>query len=96
MKVSSVREWVPIGERTDKVGRIVVRVILIDRGKNKNMKGNLTRTFTVNDATVSEVAELTRGACQRTADLEAETASTAYETTENTGSGFPPAWGVTH
>ena len=63
MKVSSVREWVPVGDRTDRVGRIIVRVILIERGKNKNMKGNLTRTFTVNDATVSEVAELTRQAC---------------------------------
>ena len=62
MKVSSVREWVPVGDRTDRVGRIIVRVILIERGKNKNMKGNLTRTFTVNDATVSEVAELTRQA----------------------------------
>ncbi len=64
MKVSSVREWMPLGDRTDKVGRVVVRVILIDRGENGNMKGNLTRTFTVNDATVSAVAELTRSACQ--------------------------------
>ena len=83
MKVSSVREWMPLGDRTDKVGRIVVRIILIDRGENGNMKGNLTRTFTVNDAKVSEVAELTREAC-----LNGEHA--------NTSEPFPPTWGITH
>ena len=83
MKVSSKREWVPLGDRTDKVGRIVVRVILIDRGENGNMKGNLTRTFTVNDATVSEVAELTRSACLNGARVD-------------TSDPFPPTWGITH
>ncbi len=85
MKVSSVREWMPLGDRTDRVGRIVVRVILIDRGDNGNLKGNLTRTFTVNDATVSEVAEVTREACRDQESFNLKTPDT-----------FPPTWGVTH
>ena len=82
MRVSSVREWVPVGDRTDLVGRVIVRVILIERGKNKNMKGNLTRTFTVNDATVSEVAETTRDACRIRSNLKQTK--------------VPPTWGITH
>ena len=82
MKVSTVREWTEVGDRTDNVGRVVVRIILIDRGKNKNMKGNLTRTFTVNGAKVSEIAAITRGACY---DEEAEASFVV-----------PPTWGITH
>jgi hypothetical protein len=86
MKVSTVREWTEVGDRTDKVGRVVVRVILIDRGKNKNMKGNLTRTFTVNGATVSEIAAIARGACHDAV----EEAATPMALTS------PPTWGITH
>jgi len=90
MKVSTVREWTELGDRTDKVGRVVVRVILIDRGKNQNMKGNLTRTFTVNGATVSEVAGVTREACQFAAGQ--------LEAAEDEMAGYapPPTWGITH
>jgi hypothetical protein len=89
MKVSTVREWTEVGDRTDKVGRVVVRVILIDRGKNKNMKGNLTRTFTVNGATVSEIAELMRDTCYRAAD-QVEVGEVSVNFTP------PPTWGITH
>ena len=83
MRVSDRIPWEPVGDRTDKVGRVIVRVILSDG--NVNVKGNLTRTFSVHGATVTEVAQLTRGACQALADkVRAGMESEA------------PGWGWTH
>ena len=83
MRVSSTKWWHPVGDRTDKVGRVIVRVILVDRGDQKNMKGNLTRTFTVNDATVSEVVGVALDACRL------QSSTPLRITTPDT----PPGWG---
>jgi len=66
MYLSAKRDWEPIGARTDKPGRVLVRVILADR-HGTNVKGNITRTFSVHGAKVTEIAQITRNACQEVA-----------------------------
>ncbi len=67
MRLSERGGWTPIGDRTDKTGRVIVRIILADRVGN-NTKGNITRTFSLYGATVTEVAQLTKGVCQELSD----------------------------
>ena len=67
MHLSAKRDWEPIGARTDKPGRVLVRVILADR-HGTNVKGNITRTFSVHGAKVTEIAQITRNACRDVAD----------------------------
>ena len=89
MKLSERGEWSPIGDRTDKIGRVIVRIILADR-RGTNAKGNITRTFSIHGATVTEVAQLTRGACQDLADRVKASMDAEREANPI------PTWGVTH
>jgi hypothetical protein len=62
MRVSQKREWEERPDMRDDVGNVTVRVVLNDR-RGGHVKGNLTRTFTVNDARVGDVAQVCRKAC---------------------------------
>ena len=84
MRLSNTRSWEPLGDRTDKPGRVLVRVYLA-QGKGGNVKGNITRTFSVHGATVGEVATIARQAVKEVtekvdASMKAERQSGGYGT----------------